>query len=511
MANGEEENNELDELEDLLGEEELTDEEETEEFEVPTVNDLPESQSTNVPQYNSIFDLIQKTFNTGLFYFSTGFSKPSDSSDPYGNYVAGSEGFISIREMMTDASYEGFITDELKESYTKIIENPSVNVQEELAQFVQDVGDTLLKGQRTQVPIRGSEASYMLTINKKKTRKGMNGITYETSVNEIKAQDFGQLEKTEEQLKAQEEVTQKQKEVQETIVTDGIVRTSSPAWGYTTDNEGYQTIETDGKKDYLPAPFWKGMEYSLFSDMEQSDVFRLQQSMVAAGMKAPPVDQYGMWTDREANFMSILFIKATDNGNARKDQNNGLGGWETQLTQMSEDYSATEAFMAVLNKRQYGQGESNVSPAMIKSILDTAAAANGIELSANDYVNFASVVTNAMQAQSEAENAFNSSLITDRDIILNSRFMDARAIRDEDTPSRFFKGNSMPLVLPSYDWMTQQKGGTAPTVIPYQEIVNEQIAKLKSNQIAGRQTLNDVKTIANLFESSMGAIGYGDD
>ena len=88
---------------------------------------------------------------------------------------------------------------------------------------------------------------------------------------------------------------------------------------------------------------------------------------------------------------------------------------------------------------------------------------------------------------------------------------------------RFFTGNNMPLVLPSYDFLTQGKGGlasglsgdgynktTAPTLRSAQEIVNEQIDLMTQNQQAGNTTLADMKYSANLFEQSMGMIGYGD-
>ena len=144
-------------------------------------------------------------------------------------------------------------------------------------------------------------------------------------------------------------------------------------------------------------------------------------------------------------------------------------------------------------------------------MLDIGAATNGVELSARDYVNYAYVVIDALGKQGELETAFNNSLPTDRDIILGAKFMDARAIRDEDTSYRFFTGNNMPLVLPSMEFLTQSKGGPAPTVVSAQDIINEEIGKLKANQIAGNKTLKDIQNVTNLFEQSMQSIGFGSE
>ena len=143
-------------------------------------------------------------------------------------------------------------------------------------------------------------------------------------------------------------------------------------------------------------------------------------------------------------------------------------------------------------------------------MLQIGAAANGSELSSKDLVDYAYVVINALQQEADSTKQFEDSLITDRDVILGSKFMDVRGIRDEGQMPRFFRGNNMPLVLPSYDYMTQGKGGPAPTVRSAQEIVNEQVGLLTKNQQAGNTKLADIKYTANLFEQSMGMLGYED-
>ena len=83
--------------------------------------------------------------------------------------------------------------------------------------------------------------------------------------------------------------------------------------------------------------FFKGSEYGLFNTLDPSDIVRLQQQMVRAGMDAPPIDQYGVWTDREANFMTAVFIKATDSGDAFKDADAGLPAYTTTLNKFAEN------------------------------------------------------------------------------------------------------------------------------------------------------------------------------
>ena len=528
MSNGEEEK-ELTEEELLLGLDG------TEDNTVPSVNTVKPSPSVT----NSAFLLeeIQQSLMTPLYYFEIGYLTKDESGSGYDNYVASMESFYSIKDLINDDLFSGFLSEELINKYNELTTNPSENAQNELGDFIYDVGQHLISGtKQRQQDITTTEAAnqrdalgtgvsfphaLQIKFNKKETKKGVvatedgTRVPYDFFADSIKDRDFNA--ELEEELQTEEEQAAKTAAAgaQEwSIDANGIVRTSAPAWGYTTDSDGMQTIvDADGKKRKVKAPFFKGAEMYLFNDLPQSERFRLQQQMVRAGMKAPPVDEYGMWTDREANFMAALFTKATDSGDARRDIENGLQGWETTLTTMAEEYSATESFINLLNKTGYGkQTSQNVAPSTIQAMLDIGAATNGVELSARDYVNYAYVVINALEKQGKLQDEFEDSLPTDRDIILGSQFKDVRSMyTDEETNYRFFKGNNMPLVLPSMEFLTQSKGGPAPTVVSAQELVNQELANLKSNQIAGNKTLRDIQKVTRLFEDSMSSINYGSE
>ena len=60
------------------------------------------------------------------------------------------------------------------------------------------------------------------------------------------------------------------------------------------------------------------------------------------------------------------------------------------------------------------------------------------------------------------------------------------------------------LTLPSVEFLTQQGGPVGQPINT--EIVNAQLADLQANQISGNLILDDIKYVANIFESSMGAI-----
>ena len=519
MSNGEETNEE-----EVLLEDYLTEDSEDVVEEVPSVNTI--NPRTAVVDSAFILEEIQTWMIAPMFFFEVGFLSKDKSGSPYDTYVASSEDYYSIQDIVNNELFSGFLSEDLVTRYNNLITNPTENAQQELAEFIEDVGDYLVKGNETKIKDRetggaiGQPHAIQINFNKKKTRKGNTNfsaegtpVPYDMVSESVANRNWEEEAKLDEEQSSLEEAGQKETESTETYVdAEGIVRTTSPAWGYTTDKDGRYTVVTDGESSKKAAPFFKGSEYYLFTDIGPSEIFRLQQQMVRAGMTAPTVDEYGMWTKREANFMAAVFTKATDSGQAEKDIKNDLQGWESTLTNMAEEYSATEAFINLLNKTGYGkQSTQNVAPSTIQAMLDIGAATNGVELSARDYVNYAYVVIDALGKQGELEDAFNNSLPTDRDIILGAKFMDARAIRDEDTSYRFFTGNNMPLVLPSMEFLTQSKGGPAPTVVSAQDIINEEIGKLKANQIAGNKTLKDIQNVTNLFEQSMQSIGFGSE
>ena len=504
------------------------------------VNENEIIQSQPSAKYQSIFDLIQTNVALPIFYFD---SFLEDEVETYAgkkelNLLANGSQFFSIKEIMTKPEFAPFITQELKNTYNTILNNPTIKVQDDFVNFITELGQTLDSGQKTQrvpntyqsVDATDFQPTVILQYNKKETENGnmqlgadKGLVSYVNIADNIANQNFNKIVKEEEVTVEQDAQERRVAAAQETIVSEGIIRTSSPAWGYSTGNDGFQkVIAADGSESFEPAPFFKGEEYSRFNTLDQSEILLLQQSLVRAGMVAPRIDEYGVWTDREANFMSVIFMRATDTGQARKDIANGLEGWETTLKEVSENFAANEGFIELLKAGNYGSQAPNVSPSTVHAMLKKAAAANGVELSSKDLVNYASVVTNALTQEADLQKQFDNAAVTDRDIILNAKFKDPRAIKDGEMP-RFFTGNNMPLVLPSYDYLTQGKGGlasglagdgynktTAPTLRSAQEIVNEQIDLMTQNQQAGNTTLADMKYSANLFEQSMGMIGYGD-
>ena len=69
------------------------------------------------------------------------------------------------------------------------------------------------------------------------------------------------------------------------------------------------------------------------------------------------------------------------------------------------------------------------------------------------------------------------------------------------------QGSMLPLVITSYDTLTGNKG-IRPELASAQEIVTEQLEKVKANQIQGQQDLTNLRYTTNLFESAMGQIEF---
>ena len=249
----------------------------------------------------------------------------------------------------------------------------------------------------------------------------------------------------------------------------------------------------------------------MFSDMDPSEVFALQQKMVRAGMKAPTVEQYGQWSDTEANFMSAVFIKAADDTDFswEKDTAAGLPAYTTALQELMDEVGQTEDFIKLLNEANYLQSEPNVSPAQIQQLLDQAAAGLGITLTAQNLVDYGNLAVQAYGQAAALEKDFQGSLITDRDVILGTTYKDIRAVGEGEFP-RYLKGAAVPLVLPSYEYLMGQKG-PQPEVKSALEIVTEALEARPEiqQQQAANEDLQDIKYSTNLFEASMGAIELG--
>lgn len=501
----ENEENDLQDLEELTEEEQVT---------------QPDSISIEEPQaaYTSLVDVIQQTINAPLFYFTI-----SEISAPKGlgatRYVAGQQSivqqkFFSLGDVMTGSVYVKHIPQELKTRFRDVVENPT---QEKLVSLVNDVNNHLQDNKATQsVPVgEGRKAtSILVEFDKKKSKEGnfslstgegaaVNAADFANVVEKLDFEKIDAVDKeAAEQAEAASAVTGAQIAMQD--VQGGPVRTSAPAWGFKTDNEG---MIVNSKGERVKAPFFKGEEYSMFEfDLEEDDIFRLQQQMVQAGMDAPPVTEFGQWTAREANFMSIIFSNATDSGKWETDSANGLQGWESTLAEVAEDNQEIEAFVKLMADGKYGQNPGNATPAQIQNMLDSAAASLGIVLSAKDYADYANVVTKALTKASVLEAEYNKSTVTDKDLILGAKFRDARSIGKGEY-GRFLKGSMLPLVIPSYEALSGQKG-VKPEVMSAQEIVTEELQILKAPQIAGQDYINNLKYTTNLFESAMNQIEF---
>ena len=157
-------------------------------------------------------------------------------------------------------------------------------------------------------------------------------------------------------------------------------------------------------------------------------------------------------------------------------------------------------------KSLIGKGGRIGAAAAMLGLAGAGAASLGITLSAKDYTDYAYVVTNALQKEATLLDEYNKSAVTDSDIIRGSSFRDVRSM-EEGEYARYLKAGELPLVIPSYESLTGQKG-IRPELASAQEIVTEELKKIKANQIQGQQDLNNLRYTTNLFESAMGQIEF---
>ena len=463
---------------------------------------LPEEEgTTEEPQkkYASIAELISQSFAQPLYFFTV--ETPGPTKKARGTI----EKLWSITEVMENTDFSAFISDDTRAKYADIVANPNVDAQAKVVELITDVYDDISTGKKQYVV--EAEGTFtqpgkntIITFNENKT----TGAT-------LSYKDFAEgVESTStEEIVLAEEVEEASKTAQDIQAAQGAIRTSHPTWGYKTTKDGLIQNSTG---EFVPAPFWKGNEYSMFSDMDPSEIFSLQQKMVRAGMKAPTVEQYGQWSDTEANFMSAVFIKAADDTDFswEKDMAAGLPAYTTALQELMDEVGQTEDFIKLLNEANYLQSEPNVSPAQIQQLLDQAAAGLGITLTAQNLVDYGNLAVQAYGQAAALEKDFQGSLITDRDVILGTTYKDIRAVGEGEFP-RYLKGSAVPLVLPSYEYLMGQKG-PQPEVKSALEIVTEALEARPEiqQQQAANEDLQDIKYSTNLFEASMGAIELGD-
>jgi len=463
---------------------------------------LPEEEgTTEEPQkkYASIAELISQSFAQPLYFFTV--ETPGPTKKARGTI----EKLWSITEVMENTDFSAFISDDTRAKYADIVANPNVDAQAKVVELITDVYDDISTGKKQYVV--EAEGTFtqpgkntIITFNENKT----TGAT-------LSYKDFAEgVESTStEEIVLAEEVEEASKTAQDIQAAQGAIRTSHPTWGYKTTKDGLIQNSTG---EFVPAPFWKGNEYSMFSDMDPSEIFSLQQKMVRAGMKAPTVEQYGQWSDTEANFMSAVFIKAADDTDFswEKDMAAGLPAYTTALQELMDEVGQTEDFIKLLNEANYLQSEPNVSPAQIQQLLDQAAAGLGITLTAQNLVDYGNLAVQAYGQAAALEKDFQGSLITDRDVILGTTYKDIRAVGEGEFP-RYLKGAAVPLVLPSYEYLMGQKG-PQPEVKSALEIVTEALEARPEiqQQQAANEDLQDIKYSTNLFEASMGAIELGD-
>ena len=454
-------------------------------------------------KYASIAELISQSFAQPLFYFTV--EKPGPTKEVRGQV----DKLWSISEIMEDENFSSFISPDVREKYAFIINNPTTDIQPQIAELIIDVYDSITsvkKQQRIEDPtstFTKPKPDVIITFDKKKTEEPASGLSYKDFSTSVKETDTSDI-------KLAEDVNDVAKTAQDIQQAQGAIRTSHPTWGYKTTKDG---LITNSAGEQVPAPFWKGNEYSMFTDLDPSEIFRLQQKMVRAGMDAPTLDEWGQWTDREANFMSAIFIKAADDPNFawEKDLAAGLPAYTSTLDKVMTEVGETEDFIKLLNEANYLQSEVNVSPAQIQQLIDQAADELGIVITPQNYVDYGNLAVQSFGQAAALERDFKNSLITDKDLILNTTFKDVRATQPGEFP-RYLKGSTLPLVLPSYEYLMGQKG-EQPIVKSALEIITEELAKRPEvkGQLAAAEDLNNIKYATNLFEASMGAIELGEN
>ena len=484
---------------------------------VEETEDVSEKEVTRLTA-NSVYSYVENIVNMPVFFFN--FGEPTVSAGARGMVLEGfipseDSAFFSLKQLVTKPEFLQILPRQFESRYRNITNFglAEENLEEALNDLLSDIDEYFTENVETRV---GNE---IIAYDKELTDRGSAVTTINlygentgepTSFKDFLATIDGTNVPT---IKEQAEAFVTKVEEEAELATSQQIQnnkdsysTSGNAWGITTTQEGY-IANPEKPTEFMVAPFIKGDEYRDFVDMSEAEIFKLQKQMVAAGMSPPTVDEYGQWTAREANFMVGIFVEATDSGTWYQDKINKVPMWTTALANVTTSFKERDALSNILRAEGYGVPAPNPSTSQIKSLLDNAAAANGVVLSESDYVNFANVVIKAMKQSAQSQLDSDNAAVTDRDLLFGTNFRDPRSAKKGEY-GRFLEGLDLPLILPSYEFLTQE-AGYQPPVLSTEEILNDEIKKLKSRQIEGNQDLAAIKYTTNLFETAMGKITYG--
>ena len=416
----------------------------------------------------------------------------------------------NLNQLFQDENLRKFFTDETITLYNKVSSEADVNSLTALLTSADK--DIRSNPNVVDRPTPGSaKGSTTYSFNSKVKSNAYNVDEIVGSVNRtLESSDYNATREAEK--KAQDSA-----DVGEYVGDEyGTYRSSHPYWGYKTDRGGLipstdpSKVDVDGNPEMIDAPFAKGSEYRNFIDMSPHEIFQLQKRLVQAGMDAPTTSEYGQWSQREAKFMSAVFIRATDTGNWEEDLANQVPLYETTLSELEDIYTETSEFADLYQKGLFLEQQAKANPGQIKDILDQVSEILGINFTDNDYLEFANEVNKGLATSALSQKEYEDSLITDRDIILGTNVGDFNATPQGKFPL-YLSGSSLPLVVPGYDILRQEKG-EIPEPLNSLDVITENLKARPDIQreMSSVEALDAIKYSTNLFEASMGQIELGD-
>jgi hypothetical protein len=411
----------------------------------------------------------------------------------------------------TDATQKIF-SDNTKSQFNDIVTNQNLAG---IPEFLKNV-DAEIKGasgvtDKTREEIQGGSGYISYTLSPKSKKEEQITDIVEIYNDVINDPGFGQTREKEAEARGDLGIGDYVGDIY------GTYRSSHPAWGYKTDQDGMvqSTVDFDattGEAELLDAPFLKGAEYRNFVDMDPSEIFILQQRMVRAGMDAPPVAEFGQWSEREAKFMAKVFIRATDTGQWELDKNAGIPMWETTLTELEDIYTETQNFADMYNDMMNLEQQAKANPTQVKELMDQVGVLLGINFTDADYVEFAEEVNKGLAQAAASQKEYEESLITDRDVILGTTLgqYNTQTVEEGKFP-RYLPGSQLPLIIPGYDTLRGEKGDI-PEPLNAMDVIKENLLARPEIQgeIASTESLQQIQYATNLFEASMAQIELGD-